>query len=42
MKEKIQSGTSEKYRDLKNYPVDVKAIKIRWFINSKYGKEFLI
>ena len=31
-----------KDKNYKNYPVEVKAIKIRWFINSKYGKKFLI
>jgi hypothetical protein len=25
----------------KNYPVEIKAMKIRWFILSQYGNEFL-
>ena len=24
-----------------NYPIELKALKIRWFIRSHYGKEFL-
>lgn len=30
------------HNDFKNFPIEVKAIKIRWFINSDYGKKFLI
>jgi len=31
----------DKHSGYKNYPVEVKAMKIRWFILSQYGNEFL-
>ena len=43
MKEKKKISNGDKLSsNYKNYPVDIKAIKIRWFINSEYGKKFLI
>jgi hypothetical protein len=36
-----QNMKEETNGDNKNYPVEVKAMKIRWFILSQYGYEFL-
>jgi hypothetical protein len=43
MKEKKFKHTDKnpEKKDCKNYPVEVEAIRIKWFINSIHGKRFL-